>query len=190
MFERYTEPARRTIFFARWWALNRKASEIEPADIILGAALEVRRLSEHLQWMNLDRDHLIKMFAEGVVTIEKPEEKHLPLSHESKHALAYALEEVNLERRYSLEVYHLVRGVLRTNCATAKALSDAGFTLEVLRKGSRKANQSLPDAHLSVRMKRQLRLLSWRMLSIREWLVLGFALLAFVSAILYLRSQN
>jgi len=190
VFERYTEPARRTIFFARWWALNRKAAEIEPSDIILGAAQEVRRLSEQLRWMNLDRDRLIKMFAEGVVTIEKPNERQLPLSNESKFALAYAAEEAKLDGRYALEVYHLVRGVLRTECAAAKALSDAGYTIEVLREGSRIANQSLPDAQLSVRVRRQLRRLTWRVFSVRELLVLGFTLIAFVGAILYLRSQN
>ena len=147
-------------------------------------------MSEHLQWMNLDRDRLIKMFAEGVVAIEKPKERQLPLSNESKCALAYAAEEATLDGRQSLEVYHLVRGVLRTDGLTAKALSDAGYNLEVLREGSRKANQNLPDAQLSVRVRRQLRRLTWRMFSVREWLVLGFALLAFVGAILYLRSQN
>lgn len=190
MFERYTEPARRTIFFARWWALNRKASEIEPSDIILGAAQESRRLSDRLQWMNLDYERMVALFAEGVVPVEKPEAKDLPLSRQSKIALAYAADEVKLDRRYSIEVYHLVRGVLRADSSTAKALSDAGCTLDSLRKGSLQANRDIPDAHLRLKIKTQIQLLRWRAFNKYEWLTAAFVVIAFVGTILYLRSQN
>jgi ATP-dependent Clp protease ATP-binding subunit ClpC len=190
VFERYTEPARRTIFFARWWALNRKASLIEPSDIILGAAQQARRESSQLRWMKLDYERIVTLFAEGVVVVEKPDAKDLPLSDESKMALAYAAEEAEIDRRYSLEVYHLVRGVLRTNGHTAKALSSAGINLDVLRDGSGEANRNLPDAQLRLRLKTQLQLLHWRIFSKYKWLTAGFAFLGFVAAIFYLRSQN
>src|ERR1019366_5354418 len=112
---------------------------------ILGAAQEARRSSEHLNWMNLNYDGIVALFGEGVVLVPNPDAKDLPLSRESKISLAYAAEEVELDQRYSLEVYHLVRGVLRTNGHTAKTLSDAGFTLDFLRQGSMGANRSQPD---------------------------------------------
>jgi len=189
LFERYSEPARRTIFFARWWANNRKSGEIEPADIIIGAAREVRRHSQQLEWMNLDYDGMVALFGEGGVLVEQPQAKDVSLSKESKIALAYAAQEVELDERFSLEVYHLIRGVLRTDCQTAKTLSGTGCTLDSLREGSRDANRNLPDVPFHTKVKWQLRRLRW-MFSIREWLTLGFALLALIATILYLRSQN
>jgi hypothetical protein len=40
LFERYTEPARRAIFFARYTALRREAKEISTRNLILGMAIE------------------------------------------------------------------------------------------------------------------------------------------------------
>ncbi len=190
MFERYTEQARRTIFFARWWAENRDATQIEPSDIIVGAAREASRLPEHLAWMNLDYDRITTLFGETIVQVEKPDSKDLRLSQESKIALAYAAEEVELDHRYSLEVYHLVRGVIRANGQTAKTLAGVGCNLEFLREGSRKANQNLPDARFRLRLRTQLHLMRWRIFSRYKWLTAGIALLAFTAVIIYLRSQN
>jgi ATP-dependent Clp protease ATP-binding subunit ClpC len=189
VFERYSEPARRTIFFARWWANNRKSREIEPSDIIIGAAWEVRRHSQQLEWMNLDYESMVALFGGGVVRVEKRQAKDVSLTKESKIALAYAAQEVELDSRFSLEVYHLVRGVLRTDCHAAKTLSSAGFTLDSLREGSRDANRNLSDVPFHTKVKWQLQRLRW-MFSLREWLTLGFALLALIATILYLRSQN
>jgi len=190
LFERYTESARRTIFYARWWALNRKAARIETCDIVLGAAQETRKEDSPFRWMNLDYPRIVTVFADGVVLVEKPEEKNLPLSDSSKRALAYAVEEAKLDRRYSIDVHHLLRGVLRTDDRFAKNFAETGYPLEALREASKNANKDIPDARIQRRLKTSLGLLSWKMFSIREYLVLGFAFLAFLATVLYLHFQN
>ena|ERR1700722_15859171 len=187
MFERYDERARRTVFFARWWALNRKAPKIGTCDLILGAAQESRREDSPLCWMNLDFQRVVALFADGVVCVQKPEDKDLALSDASKRALAYTAEEAKRDGRYSIDAYHLVRGVLRTNDATAKTMVEAGWNLDSLRTASREANRNIPDVRAR---QTNFQMLRWRLLRIPRYVVWGIAFLGFLAAILYLRSQN
>ena len=192
MFERYTESARRAIFYARWWALNRAVAKIEVSDLILGIAQAARRPDHRLGWMNLDSNRMTALFAPGVKCVKNPKPKDLPLSDSTKRALAYAAMEADLDERHSLAVYHLLRGVLRTEDPAAKAMLEAGYSLEALREGSRHANQILADASRKLRLKNTLRDLWWGIwwrISHLPWYV-GIAFVAFIAAILYLRSQN
>jgi len=190
VFERYTEPARRTIFLARWWALNRKTITIDTSDLILGAAEETSRSSSKLHWINLDYPRIVALFAGGVVVEQNPNAKDLPLSDSSKRALAYAVEEAERDGRYSIDVHHLVRGVLRTGDTAAKALGEAGYTLESLRKSSVDTNRAIPDATTRAKFKRTLYLRGWRLWRTRSTLILGIAFLLFVAAIAYLHYQQ
>jgi len=191
VFERYTESARRVIFYARWWALNRKATQIETSDLILGAAQEARREDSPLQWMNLNYQQMVALFAEGVVCVAAPEAKDLPLSSSSKRALAYAAMETDLDWRYSLEVYHIVRGVLRNGDPVAKTTVEAtGCTLKGMREGSREANRNITDARRQLKLKTGLQLLKIRASLIPWYIRYGLLLAVIVAAILYLRSQN
>src|SRR5262247_2862995 len=92
MFERYTEGARRVIFFARYEASVYGSPYIETEHLLLGLLREDHALRDHLGAGVRDQ---IRQAIEGR---NPPREKvstsiDLPLSHESKRVLAYANEE-------------------------------------------------------------------------------------------------
>src|SRR6185369_12543641 len=131
MFERYTERARRVIFFARYEASQFGSTTIETEYLLLGLLREDA--------------HLPARFLPGVnaPTIRKEIERRLdirekvstsidlPLSNEGKRILAYAAEETErLLHRY-IGTEHLLLGILREEkCLAAKILFDFGFRLD------------------------------------------------------------
>src|SRR5271165_38050 len=94
MFERYTEKARRVIFFARYEASQYGSRYIETEHFLLGLLRENKTLANRFL-----RSHA------AVESIRKQVEEHtpvrpktatsvdLPLSHECKRILAYGAEE-------------------------------------------------------------------------------------------------
>jgi len=58
----------------------------------------------------------------------------LPLSHQSKRALVYAMDEADRLKHASIDNRHLLMGLLREkNCFAAGVLRDQGITIEALR---------------------------------------------------------
>jgi len=134
MFQRYTERARRSIFFARYEVSQFGARMIDTEHLLLGV------LREH------SKDPLAgseTAFAEIRSRIEQhkppsgervPTSVDLPLSHASKRALVYALEEADSLKHASIDNRHLLIGLLREeNCFAAGVLRDRGITIEALR---------------------------------------------------------
>ncbi len=73
--------------------------------------------------------------------------KNIPLTRESKIALAYAGQESDRDTKFphgSIQRYHLLRGIVLGGDATAVALIDVGWDIEVLRKLSRESMQRFP----------------------------------------------
>src|SRR6266566_3029176 len=99
MFERYTEKARRTIFFARYEASQFASTVIEPEHLLLGLMREDKILtSRFLQPVHLTIETVhshIKAYSKAYSpTREKTSTSvELPLSSELKRVLAYAHEE-------------------------------------------------------------------------------------------------
>jgi len=93
MFERYTEKARRVIFFARYEASQFGSPYIETEHLLLGLLRESRAVTAKL--LKPDSDFVIRKKIE----LHYGERKtistsvDLPLSNESKRVLAYAAEE-------------------------------------------------------------------------------------------------
>jgi hypothetical protein len=103
MFERYNEQARRAIFFARWWALNRAAAaRIEAKDLVLGIVHEKPADGSPYLQLYAQREALTGLFAAGIVTVVQPAVRDIPLSDDSKRALAYAAQEADRDGREAM----------------------------------------------------------------------------------------
>ena len=120
MFERYTEPARRTIFFTRYEAVEYGGKTMEPEHLLLGLLRE-------------DQAFLARFLPKGV-TIEairsQVEEEtgmrkgafkfaELPFSSSAKKVLRYAQEESDALTQGQVGLAHLLLGLLREEGAGA-----------------------------------------------------------------------
>jgi ATP-dependent Clp protease ATP-binding subunit ClpC len=134
MFERYTEKARRVIFFARYEASQFGSPYIESEHLLLGIIREDRALTN-------------RFLRSGVASIRKQVESQttarektstsvdLPLSNESKRALAYAGEEAERLAHKHIGTEHLLLGLLREEkCFAAQILTERGIQLSGVRE--------------------------------------------------------
>lgn len=131
MFERYTENARRTIFFARNQAVESGSSFIEPEHICLGL-LEDRWLTNDL----LKDAHEVRAeILAGLQGLAKTGNSvDLPLSDKSKMVLRYGAEEADALLDPHIGNEHLLLGLLRQKPSTvAGLLARRDIRLESLR---------------------------------------------------------
>src|SRR5262249_6311417 len=135
-FERYTERARRVIFFARYEASQFGSTTIETEHMLLGLLREDR--------------NLVNRFIGGAVPAEKIREEiqaripmrekvatsvDLPLTHECRRILAYAAEEAERLDHRHIGTEHLLLGILREqNCGAAQILIGHGVRLDAIRE--------------------------------------------------------
>ena len=135
MFERYTEKARRTIFFGRYEASQFGSPCIESEHLLLGLLRENKALAN--QFLQLG---LVESIRKQVEDLTLPGEKvstsiDLPLSNECKRILVYAAEEADKLSQKFIGTEHLFLGVLREQgCLAAKLLAERGVTLRVVRE--------------------------------------------------------
>lgn len=138
MFERYTEKARRTIFFARYEASQYGSRYIEVPHFLLGLA---RESPATFLSFGADREGVGR--AIGALCSRSPERLatsvDMPLSHACKRALAYAAEEAERMGHGHIGPEHLLLGVLRENGPEAKALAGLGIELQGVREAFRAA---------------------------------------------------
>jgi ATP-dependent Clp protease ATP-binding subunit ClpA len=133
MFERYTESARRAVFSARAEASQSVCKHIESHHLLLGILREQAGL---LPWLDAGvieeiRADCVKRFPPRL-NAQVPGD--LPLSHETKRALAYAAEEAELLHDQHIDCGHLLLGLLREERSEAAAtLRRHGVDLSALR---------------------------------------------------------
>ena len=98
MFERYTEKARRAIFFARFEASQFGSPYIESEHLLLGLLREnAATLSRHAG-QNIQLERILLEVTLGLTSREKiATSVDLPLTDECKRILAHAAEEAFLE---------------------------------------------------------------------------------------------
>jgi len=134
MFERYTEKARRVIFFARYEASQFGSPYIETEHILLGLLRENRALvARVLRSINYNsaREQIV---ANSPIAQKTSVSVDLPLSNESKRVLAYAAEEAERLSHRHIGSEHLLLGLLRENQSyAAHILSESGADLSNLR---------------------------------------------------------
>lgn len=159
MFERYTQRARRAIFYARAEALARESGEIEACDIVLGLTRDSHQADFPLPTLQNDVEKLREMLlgnSKGVAIPKDPRtqlEREIPLSNNSKMAVAYAVEEANRDYRYAIDADHLLRGVLLTSDPAKTKLILSGYTLQRIRLLSKEFYKSAPDLRAPIYWK-------------------------------------
>jgi uncharacterized protein YbbC (DUF1343 family) len=137
MFERYTEKARRVIFFARYEASQFGAVTIEPEHLLLGLVREDSGLVE--RFMKGEGRKTEKLRA-GIQSQLKTEEKiatavELPLAAGTKRVLAYAHEESDRLQHRHIGTEHLLLGLLReSETLAAQLLHKHGVEIEEVRR--------------------------------------------------------
>jgi hypothetical protein len=136
MFERFTEKARRTIFFARFEASQYGSPYIETEHLLLGLLREdadlTKRLIPDLPALNLIRKEVEDKIQRGK---QIPTAVEIPLTIDSKRALNFAAEESErLGSRY-VGTEHFILGLLRIGeSMAASILSSHGADLSALRE--------------------------------------------------------
>src|SRR3954469_21357985 len=136
MFERYTERARRVIFFARYEASQFGSTTIETEHLLLGLIREDKNLTNRFL-RNSSSIESIRKEIEGRTTIREKVSTSidLPLSNECKRILAYAAEEAERLNHRHIGTEHLLLGILREEkCVAAEILQERGLRLNTIRE--------------------------------------------------------
>lgn len=136
MFERYTERARRVIFFARYEASQFGSTTIETEHFLLGLIREDKNLTNRFLRSSSSIESIRSEIAGRTTIREKVSTSiDLPLSNECKQILAYANEEAErLNHRY-IGTEHLLLGILRVEpCVAREILFERGLRLEAIRE--------------------------------------------------------
>jgi ATP-dependent Clp protease ATP-binding subunit ClpA len=133
MFERYTEKARRAVFFARYEASQLGSRQIDAEHLLLGLLREDKGLAQAL----------FHSPAAAIAAIRKEIEEYLgtdemtstsidlPLSPGAKRALSLAAEESDKLQHRAIHTDHLLLGLIKEGQSMAsKLLSEHGLTAE------------------------------------------------------------
>ncbi|HVF49105.1 MAG TPA: ATP-dependent Clp protease ATP-binding subunit [Pyrinomonadaceae bacterium] len=149
MFERYTEKARRVIFFARYEASQFGAPAIEPEHLLLGLMREDKTLtSRFLQRAQASLEAIRKEIEGRAPLREKISTSvELPLAPETKRVLAYAHEESDRLQHRHIGTEHLLLGLLREERSmAAEILYERGLRLNAVREEVARATGADPRA--------------------------------------------
>ena len=152
MFERYTEKARRVIFFARYEASQFGSTNIETEHLLLGLIREDKALTNRFLRARYSALESIRRQVEGHTTIRESVSTSvdLPLSDECKRVLAFAAGEAERLDHKHIGTEHLLLGLLREEkCFAAEILRERGVQLDAIRlELSRVAHPSVPRTSL------------------------------------------
>jgi len=136
MFERYTEPARRVIFYSRYMAAQTGSAKIEAEHLLLGLLRADMVLAQRFLGSPWAAEQVWQE-----VEHEKPVRPPIPtgvdlkLSPEGKHVLRLAAEEANQFSSKKIRTEHLLLGLLREEgCFAAELLNRHGVDLASTRE--------------------------------------------------------
>jgi uncharacterized damage-inducible protein DinB len=159
MFERYTEKARRVIFFARYEASQFGSPYIDSEHLLLGILREDKALANRLLRAQGSVESIHKQVEKNTAIREKVSTSvDLPLSNECKRVLAYAAEEAERLAHTHIGTEHLLLGLLREEKSfAAEMLHERGLRLPVVREelqrmaeeNAQRAEQRLRNPHPS-----------------------------------------
>jgi hypothetical protein len=132
MFERYTEEARRVIFFARYEASQYGSPVIDTEHLLLGLLREEKSLRRWLPKTDTEsmRQRVVERLPKHPPTSTTVD---LPLSEAARHVLKHAQSEADrLANRY-IGTEHLLLALLEEKDFIAKLLQEGGADATVLR---------------------------------------------------------
>ena len=153
MFERYTEKARRVIFFARYEASQFASPYIESEHMLLGLVREDKALS-HRFFRAMEFESLRNQIEARSPAKGKPisTSVDLPLSNECKRVLAYAAEEAERLAHKHIGTEHILLGLLREEGSFAAELLHAhNVQLEAMRQELKTFAQGMSAQLLAAR---------------------------------------
>jgi len=136
MFERYTERARRVIFFARYESSQFGSKTIESEHFLLGLLREDKNLTSRFLRDSSSIESIRKEI-EGRSTIREKVSTSIdmPLSEDCKRILAHANEEAERLKHSHIGTEHLLLGILREEgCLAAQILHERGLRFEAIRE--------------------------------------------------------
>jgi len=136
MFERYTEKARRVIFFARYEAIHYGSRTIDTEHLLLGILREepdmTARILDNSELQLRLREEIEKRI---VASDRLPSPMEVPLSLDAKKILNLAMEEAQDFGQRAVGPEHLLLAILHfEKCLAAEILRAQGITLEIARK--------------------------------------------------------
>src|SRR5438132_5793866 len=137
MFERYTEGARRVLFFARYEASQLGSISIETEHLLLGLIREGKGLTSRIfARSHLSLENIRKEIEGRTVFREKVSTSvEIPFSAETKRVLQYAAEEADRLLHNYIGTEHLLLGILREERSVAASiLMEKGMRLNTVRE--------------------------------------------------------
>lgn len=145
MFERYTERARRSIFFARYEASQFGESYISPEHLLLGILRDSHVVKEAIGGAKVADEIRIRVEKSKQIRERISTSVDIPLDFPSKRALAYAAEEADGLNQRAISEVHLVLGLLRADSFVAQLLKEYGVGAETLRELAFANREKRPD---------------------------------------------
>ncbi|HEV8483662.1 MAG TPA: ATP-dependent Clp protease ATP-binding subunit [Blastocatellia bacterium] len=145
MFERYTEKARRVIFFARYEASQFGATAIEAEHILLGLLREDKTIAQkYFRSPNSTVESIRREIENRSVMRDKIHASvDLPLSPSAKRVLSYAADESERLQHRHIGTDHLLLGILREEKSpAAEILFERGLRLGQIRDEMMRSQQS------------------------------------------------
>ena len=124
MFERYTQKARRVIFFARYEASHYGSAQIETEHLLLGLLREEKSVS---LWLPKALPETIRQRIDAATETRPPIPTNvdLPLSTEGQRVLAFAADEADRLANKDIGTEHLLLALLDENkCFAANVFGD------------------------------------------------------------------
>src|SRR6185369_7926441 len=124
MFERYTERARRVLFFARYEATQMGSTSIETEHLLLGLIREGKGLTSRIfARSHLSLDSIRKEIEGRTVFREKVATSvDIPFSADTKRVLQFAAEEADRLLHTYIGTEHLLLGILREERSVAASI--------------------------------------------------------------------
>jgi ATP-dependent Clp protease ATP-binding subunit ClpC len=149
MFERYTEKARRVIFYGRYEASQFGSPYIETEHLLLGLLREDKGLTYRCLRSQASVESIRNQIEASTTMREKVSTSvDLPLSNECKRVLAYAAEEAERLHGKHIGTEHLLLGLLREPRAlAAQLLQSQGLSLNDARKTLSNWQKTTETAH-------------------------------------------
>lgn len=139
MFERYTQSARRVIFFARYEASQYGSGSIDTVHLLLGLFREDKRLARKVLQRPGAAESIRRDIEACTIRGERiPVSVEIPLSAESKRVLQYASGSAEKLGYQHVDSVHLLLGILREEeCVAARILQKYCVAADVIEQKSK-----------------------------------------------------
>jgi ATP-dependent Clp protease ATP-binding subunit ClpC len=148
MFERYTESARRALFFARYEVSQLGATSIDPEHVLLGVARAAKGVTARiLEDAGVSADGLRREIADRSAQGEKTATSlEIPFSQPTQRVLQFAAEQADRLAHPYIGPEHLLLGLLREDGSMAASiLHGHGLKLTEVRSAVERLSLASPD---------------------------------------------